>query len=104
MSLSPFQESVARFVEAHHLEIAIEARLLDLASEVGELAKEALKATHYGRKSFQPSAAWAGELGDVFFSLVCVANSTGVDLEEALHRVLKKYEQRLARKGDAGSQ
>lgn len=40
-----FQDSVARFVEAHQLEIAVSARVLDLVSEVGEIAKEILKST-----------------------------------------------------------
>lgn len=102
--LSAWQESVVRFVQAHRLEIALEARALDLVSEVGELAKEILKSTRYGQKPFQPTAEWASELGDAFFSLICIANSTGVNLEDALEKVLHKYEQRLTHKGDAGSQ
>lgn len=102
--MANFQDSVARFVETHQLEIAVSARVLDLVSEVGEIAKEILKSTRYGQKPFQPTEGWASELGDAFFSLICVANSTGVNLEEALEKVLQKYEQRLARKGDAGSQ
>lgn len=99
-----FQDSVARFVEAHQLEIAVSARVLDLVSEVGEIAKEILKSTRYGQKPFQPTEDWPSELGDVFFSLICIANSTGVNLENALEKVLQKYEQRLAHKGDAGSE
>ena len=37
------------------------------------------------------------------FALVCLANSTGVDLEVALDGTLEKYRQRLALGGDAGS-
>jgi len=99
-----FQDSVARFVEAHRLEIPVQARLLDLVSEVGEIAKEILKSTHYGREHFRPTQDWASELGDVFFSLICIANSTGVNLEDALKQALKKYEQRLARKGNLSSE
>jgi NTP pyrophosphatase (non-canonical NTP hydrolase) len=77
---------VASFVEDEGIEAPVEARLLDLASEVGELSKEALKATNYGRAPFHPSGGWASELGDVLFVLVCLANSTGVDLEAALKR------------------
>ncbi len=98
-----YQAFVARFVETNDLEISVPARLLDLVSEVGELAKEVLQATRYGREPFQLTKAWADELGDLFFSLICVANSTNVNLEEALDTALKKYEERLARKGDVGS-
>lgn len=102
--MTRFQSSVARFIEAHRLEIAVPARVLDLVSEVGEIAKEILKSTRYGREPFQPTKDWASELGDVFFSLICIANSTGVNLEKALQKALSKYEQRLARTGNAGSQ
>lgn len=50
-----FQERVAAFVAAHELETAAETRLLDLVPGVGELAKEMLSPTRYGRESFRPS-------------------------------------------------
>ena len=54
MELPVLQKAVARFVETHGLQAAVQARLLDLVSEVGELAKEALKGTRYGREPFRP--------------------------------------------------
>ena len=71
MSLPDFQKNVAVFVADHQLEAPVETRLLDLVSEVGELAKEVLKGSDYGRKPAQLPPAWADELGDVFFSLIC---------------------------------
>lgn len=103
MTLPPYQTRVAEFVNAHNLEVSVEARLLDLTSEVGELAKEALKASNYGRTPFAPNAAWADELADVFFVLVCLANSTQVNLDEALSATLNKYQTRLAERGNASS-
>lgn len=67
MDMPTYQTRVAEFVRAHQLETSVEVRLLDLSSEVGELAKEVLKASQYGRTAFAPNAAWAGELADVFF-------------------------------------
>jgi NTP pyrophosphatase (non-canonical NTP hydrolase) len=101
--MSTLQRTVASFVEESGIDAQIEARLLDLVSEVGELSKQALEATDYGREPFRPSDGWAGELGDVLFALVCLANSTGVDLEAALGGALDKYRERLALGGDAGS-
>lgn len=102
--LPSFQQMAAGFVVEHGIEAPVQARLLDLSSEVGELSKEYLKSTNYGREPFgEPPDGWEGELGDVFFSLVCLANSTGVDLEAALQRTLEKYEERLRRRGNAGS-
>ena len=103
MTLPAFQETVATFVAEHQLETSVEVRMLDLVSEIGEVAKEVLKASQYGHRPFQPTDTWSGELADAFFSLICVANGTGVNLEVALAEVLTKYEQRLALKGEAGS-
>ena len=98
-----YQQQVARFVSENSLETTISPRLLDLVSEVGELAKEVLKGSDYGKSQFKNPDTWESELGDVFFSLICVANGTGVDLEKALQRVLVKYSKRLSHTGDAGS-
>ncbi|MBI3244306.1 MAG: nucleotide pyrophosphohydrolase [Chloroflexi bacterium] len=103
MTLPTFQQTVSRFVQAHNLEAPVHARLLDLTSEVGELAKEALKGSNYGHESFQPTASWESELADGFFSLICLANSTGVNMEAALAGALEKYQARLAAAGDSGS-
>jgi len=98
-----FQIRTAAFVERNHLSAPLETRLLDLSSEVGELCKEVLKATKYGRTRFHRSEEWENELGDVMFALVCLANDTGVNLEASLSNAIHKYEQRIAEKGDAGS-
>ena len=97
------QGSVAAFVDEYGLEAPVHARALDLASEVGELAKEILEGTDYGRTPFEAPEGWTAELGDALFALVCLANSTGVDLEAALAGTLQKYRERLALGGGAGS-
>lgn len=100
---SDLQRRVAEFVEKRDLEAPVQARALDLISEVGELAKEVLKGTGYGRGEFDTTRDWEDELGDVFFSLVCLANSTGVDLEAGLNGSLNKYRERFGASNDAGS-
>ena len=102
---SGYQLMVQQFIETHGLETDVSSRLLDLVSEVGELAKESLKITNYGKQAFFPpdDTQWSAELADVFFALICIANSTGVDMDEALDAALQKYAARLSSKGDAGS-
>lgn len=102
-TLPDLQQTVATFVADHQLPTGVEARLLDLVSEVGELAKENLTASQYGRQPFAPTSDWAAELGDVAFSLICLANTTNVDLNDALNAALEKYRQRLSQTGNAGS-
>lgn len=97
------QEKVAHFVKHHHLETDVATRMLDLVSELGELSKEILKATDYGQNAFAPTASWADEMGDVLFSLICIANATGVDLEQSLSQVLDKYQKRIETTHRAGS-
>ena len=36
------------------------------------------------------------ESGDILFIVICFANSMGIDLEEAFHRVMHKYNTRDA--------
>ena len=103
MTLSEMQERIADFCKKHHLNSSPEHRALDAVSELGEVAKEILRMTDYGRKPFAYRAEVKSELGDLLFSLVALANSLHVNLDEALAMVLRKYEQRLL-KGSAGSE
>ena len=103
MTIPAYQKTVAEFVTRHQLEAPVEARVLDMVSEIGEVAKEVLKATEYGHRPFQPTEAWSEELADAFFALICLANSTQVNLDHALALALEKYRQRLAAKGEVGS-
>lgn len=104
MDLPQLQKTVSSFVETNELDDSVEIRLLDLVSEVGELSKEYIKGTNYGKEPFQPSSEWEIELGDVIYSLICVANNTSIDMEKALQKALDKYKKRLALKGDLGSE
>jgi NTP pyrophosphatase (non-canonical NTP hydrolase) len=68
-----------------------------LMEEVGEVAR--IMARRYGDQSAKPGeedADLAGEMADVLFVLVCLANQTGVDLEEAFAATLEKKTRRDA--------
>ena len=61
-----------------------------LMEEVGELAR--IMARTFGEQSFKEGeeADLGMEMADVLFVLVCLANQTGVDLEESFQRALAK--------------
>lgn len=62
-----------------------------LTEEVGELAR--IMARRYGDQSFKESdkdGNLADEMADIFWVLVCLANQTGVDLTDALHKNFEK--------------
>jgi NTP pyrophosphatase (non-canonical NTP hydrolase) len=103
MKLLDVQESVHAFSTEYRLNCSPQVRVLDLVSEVGELAKEVLKGSSYGSVPFTPGEAWSEEIGDVVFSLIALANSTGVDLGDALTLAMAKYASRIEEYGDAGS-
>ena len=103
MEISDLQRKVSNIVKKNELETNLETRLLDLVSELGELSKESLKSSDYGKEEFKYTDEWVNELGDVLFSLICVANNTNVDLETALNKALNKYKRRINKKGDIGS-
>jgi NTP pyrophosphatase (non-canonical NTP hydrolase) len=93
------QEKVRKLVSDFELETNPYIRLLDVLSELGEVSKEYLKMTHYGQHESVKSANWEVELGDVYFSLLCLANAADVDLEQALEKAVAKYQKRLENKG-----
>ena len=68
-----------------------------LTEEVGEVAR--IMARKYGEQSFKESdidKELSDELADVLFVLICIANQTGVNLEEALKKNLEKKNNRDA--------
>jgi NTP pyrophosphatase (non-canonical NTP hydrolase) len=104
MSLSDAQDKVRRFTGDKGISSKLDIRLIDLVSEVGELSKEVLKGTNYGSRPFNKTEGWQSELGDVLFSLICIANETGMDLEGCLDYVLAKYEKRFGERDSLGSE
>lgn len=73
------------------------SNLARLVEEVGELAREINH--QFGekpKKSSEREGAIADELGDVLFVTIAMANSLGIDLDEAFANVLAKYRRRDA--------
>ena len=65
-----------------------------LTEEVGELAR--IMARTYGDQSFKNedlNKNLSDEIADVLWVLICIANQTGVNLEDAFHKnIIKKTE------------
>ncbi len=62
-----------------------------LMEEVGEVAR--IMSRKYGEQSFKKSdeaVNLADEMADVLFVLICLANQTGIDLNDALVKNLAK--------------
>ena len=66
-----------------------------LMEEVGEIAR--IMARRFGDQSFKESEKeinLAEEMADVLFVLICLANQTGVNLEDAFRKTIEKKTER----------
>ena len=73
--------------------------LARLTEEVGELAREVNHT--YGekpKKASEEQGNIAAEMGDILFILASLANSLGIDLDEAFEQVMAKYQRRDAQR------
>ena len=59
------QEKIKEFCQKHNLESPPEHRVLDTMSELGEVAKEILKMSDYGRKPLLYKEELKSEIGDM---------------------------------------
>jgi NTP pyrophosphatase (non-canonical NTP hydrolase) len=104
-SLAEIQMRVLNFEESHKLKATPEVRVLDLLSELGEVAKELVKGSNYGKEKLSLDRdKWEMELGDVFYGIITLSNGTHVDLEQALDKTIRKMEARIVAKGHPGSE
>ena len=73
------------------------AQLARLTEELGETAR--LVNHLYGEKPKRPDESEQDlglELADLLYTIICLANSQGIDLQDSFERVLAKYRQRDA--------
>ena len=83
---------ISRFEDGYWPPLTNLARLIE---EVGELAREMNhRFGHKTKKDDEAEQDLAMELADVLFVLLVIANEQGIQLDEALERVLQKYRTR----------
>ena len=92
MHIKEAQNIVDYWIKQHGVRYFNElTNLAMLTEEVGEVAR--IIARRYGEQSEKDSDTLkdlGDELADVLFVLICLANQTGVDLTDALHKNLDK--------------
>ena len=89
--------------ECHREVMPVNARLLDIESEVGELAKEYLKSSKYGTKNFEMTDDFKEEFGDVLYAMLSLSNELGLNAEECLDVSLNKMKSRMEKNKTLGS-
>ena len=93
ISLSDYQQKVDDWIKEYGVRYFSElTNTAILMEEVGELAR--LMARKYGDQSFKKgeneASQLADEMADVLWVLTCLANQTGVNLEEAVKANFEK--------------
>ena len=78
-------------------------RLTDIQSELGELSKEILKATRYGRTETTSNENIEDEYGDLLFSVLALGVELKTSPEYCLRKSIEKYSKRLQKTGQIGS-
>ena len=96
MTIKEAQEKVDEWIKTYGVRYFNElTNMAILTEEVGEVAR--IISRQYGEQSFKKSDEkydLADELADVLFVVICLANQTGIDLQEALERNLLKKTKR----------
>ena len=96
MEIKNLQSKVDNWIKNHGVRYFNElTNMAQLTEEVGEVAR--IISRKYGEQSFKNSdekVDLAGELSDVLFVLLCLANQTGVDLQKSFDDRLKMKAER----------
>ncbi|MCF8362346.1 MAG: nucleotide pyrophosphohydrolase [Prolixibacteraceae bacterium] len=92
MTIKQAQEQVDNWIQTIGVRYFSElTNMAVLTEEVGELAR--IMARKYGDQSFKEGESadtLADEMADVLWVLICLANQTGVDLEDAFTKNIEK--------------
>ena len=92
MTIQEAQQKVDEWIKTKGVRYFSElTNMAILTEEVGEVAR--LMSRMYGDQSFKESDKeknLSDELADVLWVLICIANQTGIDLEEALQKNFEK--------------
>lgn len=95
MEIRELQQRVDEWIRTYGVRYFSElTNMAVLTEEVGELAR--VMARRYGDQSFKVGEKddLADKMADVLWVLTCLANQTGVDLEQAMERNFQKKTER----------
>ena len=95
MTLEEAQSQVDQWINNHGVRYFNElTNMAILTEEVGEVAR--IMSRQYGEQSFKAEEhkKLGQELADVFFVLICIANQTGVNLQNEFQKNLEKKAKR----------
>jgi NTP pyrophosphatase (non-canonical NTP hydrolase) len=100
MTIKEAQQEVDKWIKTYGVRYFNElTNMAILTEEVGEVAR--IIARKYGEQSFKKTDLennLADEMADVLWVLICLANQTGINLEEAFQKNIDKKTKRDAQR------
>lgn len=86
------QDDVDDWIEGHGGYWSTLSMMTRFVEETGEMAT-AINTRHGDKPGDDTRAELVAEVGDVFFTLICLANKLEIDLEEAVSDVMETYDE-----------
>ena len=104
MMMNSIQQETAQMAKDYELCTDPMTRFADLVSEVGELGKELVKVSDYGKNAVTANEKISMEMGDVMFVFALLANELGLDISACFDMTRKKCQERFEANGHIGSE
>jgi len=102
MSIKKYQDEIDQWLKGFEKPYwAPLSQLARMVEEIGELSR--ILNHKYGdkvKKETEKPDDIEDELGDILFTVICLANSEGINLDEALNKVINKSKTRDADRFD----
>src|SRR5690349_6072905 len=97
MPVHQLQTTVTNAIDRLDLHATAPTLLLELQGRLGKLGAEALRLTANGRRPFRPDVHWGDALGNLMFTVLSLADQTGVDLNDAVTAAITRLEDSVNR-------
>jgi NTP pyrophosphatase (non-canonical NTP hydrolase) len=95
ITLKEIQERVDKWIQLHGGYWPPLSMVCAIMEELGEVAREINSTEGYKPKKAREDPSIIGEeLGDLLFSIICIANHYQIDLGEQIITVIEKYSMR----------
>ncbi len=93
VTLNEFQDKIEKWILNHGGYWSPLAMLASIMEELGELSREINHLEGIKpKREVNDTSSLGEELGDLLFSVICVANHYKIDLSVHLDQVIKKYD------------
>ncbi|TFG21405.1 MAG: nucleotide pyrophosphohydrolase [Promethearchaeota archaeon] len=94
-SLDEIQRSVDEWIQKNSGYWSPLGMLAAVMEELGELSRELMHLTSTKiKKTDEPTKSLESELGDLFYAVICIANSYNISLDKAISLSMEKYQTR----------